>query len=126
MPAATTFPGRSLYDRETREGTIHSQIRARIANVNAVRESRWKLVWDLDSGHRGLFDLEADPTEATDATAKHPDEAARLARLAEQRLRDDVTRYRELHGHSPSFPNDAEALPPAVLDVLRAAGYVER
>ena len=46
----------------------------------AVREGRWKLVWDTYNKAKQwqLFDLEADRTETNDLATKHPEIVARL------------------------------------------------
>ena len=38
----------------------------------ALRDGRWKLIHELESGRSRLYDLEADPEERRDAAALHP------------------------------------------------------
>ena len=46
----------------------------------AVREGRFKYILDTTSDRATLFDLDTDPDEQTDVSAKHPDVCARLHR----------------------------------------------
>lgn len=45
----------------------------------AVRQGRWKAVWDKLVGHWELYNLEADRTETNDLAAAEPDRVRRLA-----------------------------------------------
>ncbi|HOX59006.1 MAG TPA: arylsulfatase [Candidatus Paceibacterota bacterium] len=45
----------------------------------AVRQGKWKLVWDVELRRWELYDLEADRTETKDLAARHP---ARVRKLA--------------------------------------------
>jgi uncharacterized sulfatase len=44
----------------------------------AVRQERWKLLCEYDGSEARLYDLDADPGEATDLSARHPDVVKRL------------------------------------------------
>ncbi len=48
----------------------------------AARDRRWKLVHDVVAGRDVLFDLDVDPHEREDVSARHPQRAARLRRHA--------------------------------------------
>ncbi len=53
----------------------------------AVREGNWKLIEWYEDDSAELFDLAADPGEATDVSAKHPDRVKQLrAKLAGWRM----------------------------------------
>ncbi|HXV76621.1 MAG TPA: sulfatase [Candidatus Polarisedimenticolaceae bacterium] len=52
----------------------------------AVRSGRFKLHYDVDTKHAGLFDLERDPGETVNVIADHPNEARRLWRRLERFL----------------------------------------
>ncbi|MEN0112016.1 MAG: sulfatase-like hydrolase/transferase, partial [Planctomycetota bacterium] len=45
----------------------------------AIRQGRWKLVWDKLLGAWELYDLESDRTEATDLAPSDPDRVSRMA-----------------------------------------------
>ena len=45
---------------------------------SAMRDGRWKLIEWLETGRMELFDLSADPGEAHDLAAEHPDTIAAL------------------------------------------------
>ena len=55
--------------------------RDRSPNV-AVRDGKWKLLVNADGTGAELYDVVADPTEATNAAAANPDVARRLTTLA--------------------------------------------
>ena len=59
----------------------HPQLFWEWAGTCAVREGKWKLVWDTLNTARAwqLFDLEADRTETTDLAARHPELVKRLS-----------------------------------------------
>ena len=45
----------------------------------AVRHGRWKLLCEYDGSDAQLYDLERDPGEAVDVSARHPVVARRLS-----------------------------------------------
>jgi arylsulfatase A-like enzyme len=45
----------------------------------AVRQGKWKLVWDVEFKHWELYDMEADRTETDNLAAKHPAKVRELA-----------------------------------------------
>ena len=45
----------------------------------AVRQGKWKLVWDVNVGRWELYDLEADRTEMNDLAEKNPGKIKELA-----------------------------------------------
>jgi arylsulfatase len=61
----------------TREG--HKQLAWEWSGNRALRQGRWKVVWDKLDKKWSLFDLEADRTETNDLSAAHPAMAKRLA-----------------------------------------------
>lgn len=46
--------------------------------LRSADDGRWKLLVDLDSGRRRLYDLAKDPTERIDVADRYPNRAARL------------------------------------------------
>jgi arylsulfatase A-like enzyme len=89
----------------------------------AVRAGRFKLMRRLAAPGGGgggdvLYDLAADPGEREDVSARHRDEARRLAVLLDAFLADLAARG----GLDLDPPADA---PPDLTDQLRALGYVE-
>ena len=85
----------------------------------AVREGRWQMILDVQSGRRRLYDLESDPDELLDRAAEHPEVAERLARWIEERLRADAV----LAAILASEPTRQE-LDEATRERLRFLGYV--
>ena len=51
---------------------------APVGPYRAVRDGRFKLHLDIDTGNVGLFDLSEDPGETVNVMARHPDEGKRL------------------------------------------------
>jgi arylsulfatase len=50
----------------------------------AVRDGKWKLVYELDQAKWELYDLTIDRSETNDLSAQHPDQVKRLKALHEQ------------------------------------------
>jgi len=67
LPAA---PGRSLLEGPARFIPFFTEQGVRRAGL---RDGRWKLILDEDSGRAQLFDLQADPAETQDRAAAHPE-----------------------------------------------------
>ncbi|HCV98719.1 MAG TPA: arylsulfatase, partial [Verrucomicrobiales bacterium] len=67
----------SVLHGQTRKG--HKQLAWEWSGNRALREGKWKVVWDKADKRWALFDLVADRTENTDLAAKYPDLAKRLA-----------------------------------------------
>ena len=67
----------SVLRGQTRKG--HKQLAWEWSGNRALREGKWKVVWDKADKRWALFDLVADRTETTDLAAKYPDLAKRLA-----------------------------------------------
>jgi N-acetylgalactosamine-6-sulfatase len=53
-------------------------VRKLVEEGRAIRQGRWKLVEQIASGERFLFDLDADPTETQNLIAEHPELARSL------------------------------------------------
>ena len=56
----------------------HDQIAWEWSGNRALREGKWKLVWDKLDKRWSLFDLEADRTETNDLASANPKRVARL------------------------------------------------
>ena len=67
----------SVLRGQTRKG--HKQLAWEWSGNRALRDGKWKVVWDKADKRWALFDLVADRTETTDLAAKYPDLAKRLA-----------------------------------------------
>ena len=57
---------------------LYWEFTERNQEAQAVRAGRWKWLRDLAAGTESLYDLAADPAEATDLAGEHPDVVARL------------------------------------------------
>jgi arylsulfatase len=66
----------------------------------AVRQGKWKLVWDIELKRWELYDLEADRTETKDLVAKFPAKVAELAAAYD--------RWAQTTGHTEPVPKKAK------------------
>jgi arylsulfatase A-like enzyme len=82
----------------------------------AVKLGKEKLIW-FSSGHRLLFDIEADPGEMNDISASSPERVEQLSRLAEEflagRNEEDLESTADVEFED------------GVKDHLRALGYID-
>jgi arylsulfatase len=69
----------------------------------AVRQGKWKLVWDVEVKRWELYDMEADRTETRDLVAKMPDMVKRLAAAYED--------WAQSTGHTGEAPPKARRPP---------------
>jgi arylsulfatase A-like enzyme len=73
LAAPAGWQGRSLLDPEPGValfGTDYS------LGLLGLRDGRWKLLHELESGRSCLYDLHADPGEANDLSGAYPERAA--------------------------------------------------
>jgi arylsulfatase A-like enzyme len=54
---------------------------------SAVRQGSWKLVYNMRTGHKELYNLKTDMSEQNDLAALHPEIVTRLANLLAQQLK---------------------------------------
>jgi len=66
---------------ETPAQPVRAQSIWRGIHRSAVRDGRWKLIADLRSGRRELYDLDADPREERVVSADRPEQVARIEAL---------------------------------------------
>lgn len=75
----------------------------------AVRQGRWKLVWDSETKRWELYDMETDRTERNDVAARHPDTVRELAaaweRWAKQVGRNETRPKRAATRSTPTTPH---------------------
>jgi arylsulfatase len=90
----------------------------------ALTSTRWKYFQILDGEQLGeeLYDLEADPFELTDVSERHPETTRRLRAQLLARLEEQRERAKELGGEAGPQTRAAD---PAILEQLRALGYLE-
>jgi arylsulfatase A-like enzyme len=82
--------------------------------IRMARRGRLKLITNLESGRRELYDLKADPTEHEDLSEARPKLADELSALMDQFF---------VHGDEDQ-PNTLE-LDPETVERLRKLGYIE-
>jgi hypothetical protein len=69
-PRPDAYQGRSLLDPHPGMALFCTDYSLALLGL---RDGRWKLIHELDSGRSRLFDLEADPDERHDVSAGHPE-----------------------------------------------------
>jgi phosphoglycerol transferase MdoB-like AlkP superfamily enzyme len=74
LPVPGGYAGRSLLDGPARAVPFFTEQAVRRAGL---REGRWKLILDQDSGRAQLFDLAADPGELDDRAGAYPERVLR-------------------------------------------------
>jgi len=62
----------------------HAQLCWEWSGNRAVRQGKWKLVWDKLIRRWQLFDLKADRTETNDLAAEHPDRVEQMTKAWEE------------------------------------------
>ncbi len=67
------YQGRSLLDAQTGMALFCTDYSL---GLLGLRDGRWKLLHELESGRSRLYDLEDDPGEQRDVAAQHPERAA--------------------------------------------------
>jgi arylsulfatase A-like enzyme len=83
--------------------------------VHAVRNERYKLILDGQTGSASLFDLEADPCEYRDVSAENEAEVQRLLGLLSRHI--DQARRSRLHPESAVIPEE-------IRERLESLGYL--
>jgi len=117
LPRDEALPGRALFGEADPTPTFASLSLEGHA-IAAAREPRWKLVWDLTTDSRALYDLASDPLEQSPVAV----ETSRQAIAAEGRLRQAIAQGladRRTHDDAEVGP-----LPAEIEATLRALGYL--
>jgi arylsulfatase A-like enzyme len=70
LPAPSGWQGGSLLDPRARLALFCTDYSLAFAGL---RDGRWKMIYELDSGKSSLFDLESDPAEQADVMGDHPE-----------------------------------------------------
>jgi arylsulfatase A-like enzyme len=70
VPAPRGWQGRSLLDGQTALALFCTDYSL---GLLGLRDGRWKLIHELDSGRSQLFDLQTDPGERADMAERHPE-----------------------------------------------------
>ena len=73
VPAPDGYQGRSLLDGPTAVALFCTDYSL---GLLGLRDGRWKLIHELESGRSRLYDLEDDPDERRDVAAQHPERVA--------------------------------------------------
>jgi arylsulfatase A-like enzyme len=82
----------------------------------AVRDGRWKGIWNLELDSMEIYDLEADPGELRNLADEHPELVGTLTQQATTWLESCLSRARPPDGPSP-LDDETKAR-------LRAMGYL--
>jgi arylsulfatase A-like enzyme len=73
MPVPAEYQGRSLLGGEPRVALFCTDYSL---GLLGLRDGRWKMIHEIDSGRSQLFDLGADPDEKSDLSGEMPERAA--------------------------------------------------
>jgi hypothetical protein len=73
LPAPAEYQGRSLLAGEPRMALFCTDYSL---GLLGLRDGRWKMIHELDSGRSQLFDLDADPDEKCDLAGRMPERTA--------------------------------------------------
>jgi arylsulfatase A-like enzyme len=73
LPSPEEYQGRSLLSAEPRMALFCTDYSL---GLIGLRDGRWKMIHELDSGRSQLFDVEADPAEKCDLSEKMPERTA--------------------------------------------------
>ena len=86
----------------------------------AVRLGRWKYIAGLETGRVRLFDIESDPKETTDLSAREPDALSELRDVLHDTLRSHAILAERMGIEVPSLSENPERL-----ERLRDLGYLQ-
>jgi arylsulfatase A-like enzyme len=113
LPVPASFAGRAFaFDDDSFRVEEHRTVfmeTLRLADKRGVRDGRWKLVIDRETGARMLFDLARDPGEKRNMTAERADVVARLERAIAEHYAQGRTQVDE-HELSEPLREQLEAL----------------
>ena len=124
QPIPDGLDGRSLFasgadeDRSTFLSLNHDG-----NHLVAWRDAEWKLLWNLGTDERHMYDLSQDPSESAPGSAES-DRAAEMFAALTARMQHNAQRFAELHEGRKAPRIAPDELPDDVLESLRALGYV--
>src|SRR5207302_7904739 len=96
LPSSPHHQGRSLLDGESGMALFCTDY---TLGLLGLRDGRWKLIHELESGRSSLFDLHDDPGETKDLADAHPE---RTEAYREHLLRwAAAQKYRIMHPSKP-------------------------
>lgn len=130
LPVPEAFAGRSLFERggpvepSEEPRTIFSRLTLEDRDLASIRKGAWKLVWDLESDTRQLFDL-AGAGESEDLAAREPDRADALLRELENHLVGVRYQRDKLLGNTEPGVVTPQDLPEEQRRLLIELGYLE-
>ncbi len=128
-PLLAQTSGRDVLEQNAPPRAVVSQETGRLRGADefryALTDDRWKLVYIERQGSPGqslLFDLQNDPFELTDVSAREPQRAEQLTAALKLRLDAQRRRGASLRGGAPPATTPPN---PEMLEQLRALGYVD-
>ena len=114
---ARTEERSSVQSLRTNIRTFYAPMKRQRGDVNiAVREGKWKGIWNLELDAMELYDLDVDPREQTDLADEHPELVGSLTERATTWFKSCLGRARKPDGPS-SLDDESKAR-------LRAMGYL--
>lgn len=121
LPIPDDISGHSLFAEATAEKSpIFASLRLDGRNQASVHDGNWKLVWDLDSDRKQLFDMRKGETAATSDA-----HSTALSKLLTDHLSDSERIRRSIHGDTAPDTIEVGELPDAERQLLIELGYID-
>jgi arylsulfatase A-like enzyme len=124
LPIPEDLDGRSLPGNRTEEEIAFASLFHDGRRLLAVRANPWKMIWDLNSRKRLLFELTRSPNELANEITAHPQQRARLFAHITERMRRNAARFAAIHSAGTPGQTSEDQLPQDVLKTLKALGYL--
>ncbi len=125
LPIPPGLQGRSLFGRDaTDEVATFARLETPRASHASVRDYPWKLIRDLKSDARIVFNVEESPDETVHGAGRYREEAGLLMEQISNRMTQDAERFAALYGDAGPEKLAEEDWPEDVRRKLKALGYL--
>ena len=126
LPIPEDLDGRSLFaPADENEGAALSSLKKDKQNLVALRDFPWKMIWDLESGEKLLFNLAESPGELDSSMGLSTEDGERLIDRLTTWMDHTAERSMTLHGGAaPSRVSPAE-LTEEERTTLQELGYID-
>lgn len=121
LPIPEDISGNSLFGEETHiESPVFSSLRLENRHKASVRDGNWKLVWDLVTDEKHLFDVRSGETPATSEARTQA-----LMKVLSDHLNDGERIFQKIHGTTAPDRVTSGEVPDAERQLLIELGYIE-
>lgn len=125
LPATATLEGRSLFaDDATQTARAISRLKLEEHDIVSLQKGNWKLIWDLQSDQKQLFDVRV-PGEHEDVAAQAQARVEAMTSELEAHLAKTRSARNELLGDTAPGVVTPEDLPEEQRRLLEELGYLE-